>query len=104
MKIHDRKRMKELFGPRLVDRGRSKAEIRVDIVLGLIAMRRAGLLSSVHTDSGYLKIEIPRKHQDDDHVLRPITWPVAAEMVSRFRAELKPARKASAPAAAQKHA
>jgi hypothetical protein len=75
----NRNLLDELRAPRLASGALSKAEHQVDIMLGLIHMRRAGLLRSIHTHP--LRIEL----STEPGQLRPIDWRLAERMVSRYR-------------------
>ncbi len=89
--------IENVFGRRPA-RGQTKDELHVEIMKGLLAMQKAGLLRSIHTHP--LRIEI----QDDPGALWPIDWTIAGKIVDKWRKGQVvpfPARGAQAKAKAQ---
>jgi hypothetical protein len=71
------------------------AQHQVDVVKGLIAMRKAGLLKAVHAHESLLAIELPGEYQ------KRITWATAERLVQEFReCERQPKRQSAASAGA----
>lgn len=54
---------------------------QVDIVLGLLEMRKAGLLYRVHVHESRIAVELPR----EPDVKRSVTWGWAAKIVAEFQ-------------------
>lgn len=54
--------------------------MQVEIMLGLLEMRRAGLLHAVHVHSSKIAVELP----SEPGVKRSITWTWAAKFVAEF--------------------
>lgn len=78
-----------LAAPRLAAYA-SKAELEVVVTLGLVAMRKVGILRQVRVDSGLIQIETAA----EPGIFKPITWALAERMVAKYRGERKPTAKA----------
>ena len=69
------------------DKTLAAAEHQVEVVKGLIDMRKAGLLKAVHAEGGLLSIELPSDTPRllGEGVKHRIAWATAERMVAEFR-------------------
>ncbi len=64
---------------------KTKADLRITITKGLIAMKKAGLLGLIYIDAEVIRVEV----KDAYGVFQstPITWEMAERLVAKFRYE-----------------